>query len=80
MVHHVINQNTYIKMNDNKLINEACIRWVKKMDQCLEICIKSNGCGLYINGLRDTHLLCRDSNPSDFDKLNKFFEVSNEHD
>ena len=26
---------SYLKADDNKIINEKCIRWVKKIDQCL---------------------------------------------
>lgn len=29
----------YIKTDDN----EACIRWVKKMGDCLEVCTKTTG-------------------------------------
>jgi hypothetical protein len=35
---------TFIKTDDNKVINKACIKWVKKMNECLEVCTKSNGC------------------------------------
>ena len=38
------NKNNYIKVDDNKVINEKCIKWIKKMDECLAICTKSDGC------------------------------------
>ena len=28
-------ENSYLKTDDNKLINEKCITWVKKMNECL---------------------------------------------
>ena len=50
------NQTLYIKTDDNKIINEQCIKWVKKMSDCLEICTKSTGCNVK-NG--DTHKICK---------------------
>ena len=37
----------YIKTDDNKIVNEACIRWVKKMGDCLEVCTKTTGCNTH---------------------------------
>lgn len=59
----------YIKTDDNTIINEKCIRWVKKMDDCLEVCSKSTGCML-----SDTHKICKINNQDGYDKLNKLFE------
>ena len=28
------NKNNYIKVDDNRVVNEKYIRWVKKMDEC----------------------------------------------
>ena len=61
----------YIKVDNNKIINENCIRWVKKMDECLEICTKSTGCNS-ITG--DTHKICKANNEASYNKLNKLFE------
>ena len=44
----------YIKTDDNKIINEQAIKWVKKIDECLHICTKSMGCFD-----EDTHKLCK---------------------
>jgi len=38
------NNQTYIKTDNNKIINEKCIKWVEKMGECLEVCVKSIGC------------------------------------
>lgn len=54
------NQVSYIKTDDNKIINEKCIRWVKKMNDCLKVCIKSDGC----YGIKDIHIICKSNNPS----------------
>ena len=64
-------ENTYIKVDNNKIINESCIRWIKKIDECLEICIKTNGC---YGNLIDTHKICKINNNESYTKLNKLFE------
>jgi len=64
------NKNIYLKTNDNKVINEKHIRWIKKISECLEVCTKSSGCG----GSNDTHKICKLNNPYSYNKLNKSFE------
>jgi len=59
----------YIKTDGNKIINEKYIRWVKKIDECLEVCTKSIGCG----GSGDTHKICKINNLDSYNKLNKHF-------
>jgi hypothetical protein len=63
--------NVYLKADNNKLINEACIRWVQKFDECLEVCTKSTGCDV-ING--GTTRICKINNSDSYNKLNKHFE------
>lgn len=65
------NQNLFLKADDNKIINEKCIRWVKKMSECLEVCTKSMGCDINAGG---THKICKLNNPDSYNKLNKYFE------
>ena len=60
---------SYLKTDDNKIINETHIRWVKKMNNCLEVCTKSTGCS--ITG--DTHRICKLNTPDSYDKLNAHF-------
>ncbi len=62
----------YFKTDDNRIINENCIRWVKKISECLEVCIKTAGCDPKVNG--DTHKICKLNNPTSYNKLNKHFE------
>jgi hypothetical protein len=64
------NQNYYIKADNNKIINEKSIKWVKKMGDCLEVCTRSNGCGQR----GDTHLICKFHTPDSYNKLNGLFE------
>jgi len=65
------NNTVYLKTDDNRIINETCIRWVKKIDDCLEVCIKSSGCNI-LRG--DTVKICKLHTPESYNKLNKHFE------
>jgi hypothetical protein len=64
------NKTTYIKTDDNKVLKEKYIRWVKKMGDCMEVCAKLDGCVLN----RDTHTICKLYNLDSYNKLNKLFE------
>ena len=65
------NKISYIKADDNKIINEYSIKWVKKMSECLEVCTKSTGCDIQSS---DTHKICKINNFDSYNKLNKFFD------
>jgi hypothetical protein len=65
------NHPIYIKTDDNKIINENHIRWVKKLSDCLEVCTKSTGCNIQHN---DTHKICKYNNLISYNNLNKHFE------
>ena len=67
------NNTVYFKTDDNRIINENCIRWVKKMSDCLEVCIKIAGCDLQVKG--DTLRICKLNNPDSYNKLNKHFDA-----
>ena len=62
---------SYLRADDNKIINETCIRWVKKMDDCLHVCTKLTGCNIN-NG--DTHKICKINNLDSYNKLVKHFD------
>jgi hypothetical protein len=42
--YNIDNTVLFLKTDDNKIINQADIKWVKKMDECLEVCTKYDGC------------------------------------
>jgi hypothetical protein len=63
------NNNSYIKADNNIIINEAAIRWAQKMDECISVCTKSIGC--YPD---DALKICKISNHDSYMKLNKHFE------
>ena len=62
---------SYLRTDGDKIINEACIRWVQKMDDCLYVCSKMTGCHVK-NG--DTNKICKINNLDSYNKLNKHFE------
>jgi hypothetical protein len=61
----------YLKTDDNKIINVKCIKWVKKMGDCLEVCTKLNGCSIERG---ETHTICKHNNGPSYNMLNKHFE------
>ena len=65
-----INANSYIKTDENKAINEKHIRWIKKINNCMEICTKSDGCTVGKN----THQVCKLYTPESYNKLNILFD------
>lgn len=67
--------NRYIKTDSNKIINEKCIKWVRKMEECLYVCTKSDGCLLPTtwNNNNTTHLICKNKSPESYEKLNTIF-------
>jgi hypothetical protein len=64
------NTTVYFKTDDNKVINEKHIRWIKKINNCIEVCTKSIGCDVG----KDTHRICKLYTPDSYDKLNSLFE------
>jgi hypothetical protein len=64
-----INANEYIKTDENKVVNQNHIRWVKKMNDCLEVCTKPDGCSIG----KDTHRICKLYTPDSYNKLNSLF-------
>jgi hypothetical protein len=63
------NNQKYIKADNNKIINEKCIKWIKKIDDCMEVCTKSIGCSP-----KGTNKICKINNLDSYNELNKYFE------
>ena len=62
-------QFSYVPINRDTIVNENTIRWVQRMSECLEVCIKQSGCE---NG--GTVQICKDTNPRGYKKLIKYFD------
>ena len=67
-------ESLFIKTDDNKVINAIHIRWVKQMNDCLEVCTKSDGCFIDKNGSTTTHKICKFNSPDSYNKLNDLFK------
>jgi hypothetical protein len=67
-----LEEQQFIKTDDNRIINKKCIRWVKKMNECLAVCTKLSGCDMV--HYSDTHKICKINSPESYNKLNLFFE------
>ena len=60
----------FIAADNDIIINQATIRWVKKMNDCLEVCSKQSGCTLE----KETIRICKINNPDSYNQLNKYFK------
>jgi hypothetical protein len=58
------NKVSYIKIDDTKFINESCILWIKKVDDCFEINSKQA-----IGSVTDK--VCKSVEPYNYDKIYK---------
>jgi hypothetical protein len=61
----------FLKTDNNTIINENRITWVRKMNECLEVCLKTTGCGTL-----DTHSICKIYSPESYKRLNDIFGKS----
>ena len=59
----------YVKCDDNIIINENWIKWIRKVDDCLYVCTKPNGCHE-----KDTLKICKINSVESYKKFNKYFE------
>lgn len=64
-------KSQFFKTDDNRVINEKYIRWIEKMNECLEVCAKLDGCNIKEGG---THRICKINSPDSYNKLNQLFE------
>jgi hypothetical protein len=67
------NKITYLTTDDNRIINANAIRWVQKMSECLEVCLRTQGCNVKEGS---TIRICKSNNPDSYNTLNKYFEPS----
>jgi hypothetical protein len=63
------NKDSYIKTDEDIVINEKYIIWIKKLNECLEVCAKSTGCAI-----GNTHKICKSNNFDSYKKLIHYFE------
>ena len=64
------NQPKFLRTDNDVIINKYAILWVIKMDECLNVCMRSNGC---YNVPTDTHRICKNMNSASYEELNRHF-------
>lgn len=64
----------YFKTDNNTIINKIHIKWIKKTNNCLDICRKSEGCTPFSIYGSDTHRICKLNNPNSYAKIDDFFQ------
>lgn len=60
---------TFIQTDNQFIVNEQCIRWIKKVHDCMQICAKPTGCVSSFDTLR----VCKMNSPDSYDRLNNYF-------
>jgi hypothetical protein len=60
----------YIQTDNNVYLNTKYIRWIKKMNECVEICSRFDGC---VHGF-STHSVCKKYSSESYKKLNEMIE------
>jgi hypothetical protein len=61
----------YVKTDDDRILNIKSIKWIKKIEDCLELCTKKIDCS---DNKSNTHKICKSNNIDSYKKLNKYFE------
>jgi hypothetical protein len=61
----------FIKLNDNTIINENYIQWMKKIGDCIYMCNKVYGCDEAT--LYGAHRICKTENLKTYSKIEKYF-------
>jgi hypothetical protein len=63
-----LSSSSFIKADNNIFINTQTIRWVKVIDDCLEVCTKSDGC-ISNPTMNDTLKICKPINEKSYNDL-----------
>lgn len=67
--------SNFLSIDDNILINERCVRWVKKMDECMYVCDKLYGC----NDVNGTYKICKDTHPRNYEVWERKYNELNKY-
>ena len=63
----------YIHVDGNKIVNKIHIRWIKKVEECMYICVKSNGYDDSSMIHENTHKACKNVSRDTYNRLNSKF-------
>lgn len=64
----------FFKVGDDTIIHYNYIQWIKKYEDCFEICGKPGGCIKYLQ----TSKVCKNTNPDGYKAFLKIYTESNE--
>jgi hypothetical protein len=65
-------ETQYIQTDNNTFINKTHIKWVKQMNECMDMCVKNDGC----REVYDTHRICKLANPVNYQKLSNIIGIN----
>lgn len=60
---------TFLKADDNTLINPKKILWIQKYKECIYVCTKSTGCSTLT-----AHSICKHKTFDSYEALKQYFE------
>ena len=58
----------FIQVKPDILINQNYITWIQRIDECMHICTKVDGCTL-----NTAHKVCNSVNPTGYEKIHMLF-------
>ena len=59
----------YIKVTNDKLINQNAITWIRRIEECMHICTRTDGCDVE----KTSHKICKYDNPTGYNRVNTLF-------
>lgn len=65
--------NLYVKTDNNLLLSSAHIKWVKQMDECMEICADMHYCTAK-GPFKNTYSVCKVLNPKSYKNLKDLYD------
>jgi hypothetical protein len=65
----------FLMIDDDIMINERFVRWVKKVDECMLVCDKLYGC----NSVGGTYKICKATHPKNYDVWERKYNELNKH-
>lgn len=68
------NNENFIKVDGDRILNVNFIRWIKKTDECFNICSRMDGCYSSENTISiNTHSVCKSTNSESYHKILKLY-------
>lgn len=69
----------FVKTDGDKIVSVKHIQWIKKMDECMELCTTSKMC--FTRGpFKNTHSVCKSVNPRSYKQLEYVYSYTDAED